>query len=253
MRVPTWGRVPPDNRIIKSHMPTESVCYEDFLYSLELTAPDQRQMVEIEHLKRIDDEAAKTISKINKGENLSLEERVIFARYLYKLHLRHPKIIERMERYFLSDPSLHVTEENLLQIGAVATPEAIAEINRKLMNDASRRVLLQSEQSDNVTNALLELNWYLFDVSNCYDWIPLITSDSPLVILNGLRSPMTEVYFPLSPKLLFWGSRSELIKSKKVRLREISKTANRQQANAAQRFVFGDSNIPFVDRYLKRI
>ena len=91
-RVPTWGRVGPDRKIHKSHQPSASICYMDNLYLLELIHAENQQTIETDYLKKLDDRAAKTISKILNGENLSLEERVNFARYLYNLHVRHPRL-----------------------------------------------------------------------------------------------------------------------------------------------------------------
>jgi len=251
--VPTWGRVGPEKKVHKRYKSTAKICSAKNLYSLKMTSPEDAQIIEKDFLRIFDNNAAKITNKIIRKPNLPFDERQFFAKYLLNLHIRNPYVIQKME-YLIENEShvINISQKELEEIGINISDEEREILKHNMKNDIPRRIIIRFQESKKILKTMLNLNWCIFDISLVTDPIPLIISDTPLYIMNGLEKSDTEVFCPLSQHLLFWASRRKVNIEEKFNLREMSKISNRLQVSAASKFVFGETNHAFVDKYLRR-
>lgn len=202
-----------------------SVGFEPHLYALKKVPREEKNKIEKEVFGDIDNKAALILSKIDSfGINtLSNSEKIEWARFLYSMMSRHPKIIKSMDypkdEIFDNYKTLPISEqERYKQIHEITKTNSVMIALAAMLTPNNQ---FGFEYLDNFTNQLLKMFWFVdefYDVQN-----GLLTSDNPVKILptnfgtvehallireksitNYLASNKFYLYFPISPHKAFF-------------------------------------------------
>ena len=115
------------------------------------------------------------------------------------------------------------------------------------------RVLLRSKR---VVRVLASLKWQTVTVNTAK--YPLLTSDRPVIMSNGLFGQDTHIVLPISPRRLFIATKNDETFQSIVSVPTdvLAETVNNQVAQQAYKFVYGvdDQQLRFVAKRLgKRV
>ena len=118
------------------------------------------------------------------------------------------------------------------------------------------RVLPELVRSKRVVRVLSSFKWQTTTVNHAK--YPLLTSDRPIIMTNGLNLPDAHIVLPISPRRLFIATKNEesFRYFLEMNPRALAEAVNNQVSQQARKFVFGsdDSQLKFVaNRLGKRI
>ena len=203
--------------------PLNRVAAEKGYYTVEY--PDGTKSEEVEEqLSRIESQAAIVLRQLNAGRRaLSLEERVTFSTFVALMFTRGPKfrsdaerVGEAVGRKYTRDLALDPVSfgrkfEEMLGCPyehTEALRQAILSGDYKAKAWGGTIVQMMAIGAQNLDKRLLAMQWSFREADPA---VPLVTSDSPVVLntpstVRG-RTPAVpdtlEVWFPVSPRLLF--------------------------------------------------
>lgn len=202
-----FGRVPPTNQIRSRRRGTNSTGYEDDLYEIPGVTEETKHNIERIFMAAVDTTAAKARDMLMNGVIPEGKERHAWARFLMSLAMRGPEEIKEFKRKFAYDWIQPDTEFEARYQG-VRKPDwpltLIEYINLEGSVAAERRaivILTDLIQHENVTRLFMCAMWWVLDTSKVQR--PLMTSDHPVVMTNGLGREDGHFAVPIGPRRLF--------------------------------------------------
>ena len=257
-KVPTLHRLK-DGRIVEGRNAPKNTGFEDGLYELEHHDGTNKDVLETDEFARnIDEPAAPVLEKLLAGRvnSLTADERDAWSRFALSLHSRGPTIIGQIRdnaaEHFVQ--VLDKDPEEYESMRGPGDPEKPSDVVRKYfpgkIENAGLLALTGAIDAPRYRPKFLRMTWWTesFERST----VPLVLSDRPFVMLNGLDDPRCILAVPLSPSMAFFASS---LPDARIQLRSdgVSQLARRLNedvvANASQR-VYGQAQIKFVERHM---
>lgn len=245
--------------VIDWHRP-EYTAFEPHLYSIHALPESDRQWVEREIMtKAVDDPASKVLRRLCAGElhALDQDERSSWTRLILAQWMRTPTMIERLRRdgreallrELQRDPHEYLAvrgddEHPTLEAWTTSNARGLDEIV------ALGRVLPQMINSKDAGDTIINMRWEVLDLTSSP--VDLLTSDQPVVRIEGLKSSECLIVMPLDRVRLFVASHYDR-RFTRVRARDLAMAANRTMVSAAHERVFGsgDHHRPLVEKLLR--
>jgi hypothetical protein len=205
--------------------------YVDGLYTIPGLRAEDAQYVEKRFMQSNDDWAAKALQVFLQHNpairDLTAKEKVCWARFIYSLLLRTPEQIQRMK-------------EKMSQAGTAMSAQAFLP------------TLIHSQA------VIEEISLMSFHTAKVTDnKHPLLTSDRPIIMTNGLRVENAHIVIPISPTQIFIAAKEsrtfEYIRS--IRSDELVRSVNNKVSEQAVKYVYGidDRQLRFVRNRLGKI
>lgn len=253
-----WGRIAHTGKLTRKQVSPAGTAYVPGLYALEHVPADKVHLVEERVFGFVDDKAAPILEKmiLRGSKSLSIEERYWWAIYLNAALLRVPHIVasiskgvEELQQKVLSEPDADfdaakgdATEQNLLEWAQNHAPGALA--------NSAMEILSQMIGERRPIERLLSFWWIVRDVGNSSR--PLMLGDDPLERIGDLYRPKCLINLPLSPSHAFFATDSQSIAEHIQQLtdRQVVDGTNISTISTAKKFVYGNADSRFVDRYL---
>jgi hypothetical protein len=155
--------------------------YMERLYTVPSLPEEDQQFVEKRFLQQVDSQAAEFLRFILSSPrtfmDIGIERKIAWSRFLYSLMVRTPQVLEYMQRKIDTDPDHpHVS---------LAAPELLP----GLMN------------SKKMIPVIANMSWSAAYLDSTR--FPMLTSDRPLIMTNGLAKSDAHMAIPLTPRVLF--------------------------------------------------
>jgi hypothetical protein len=141
--------------------------------------------------------------------------------------------------------------------GRDADPEALqrelADVNARAIQQALQATLQTVMDSGEVGNRLIEMKWGVLSLIGTK--YPLLTSDRPIVMTNGIGRPDSYMILPISPDKVFVAAGSEKTAAEIIeqdRQRQLGRMLNDRVVRQARRYAYGsdDSQLAFIEKRL---
>lgn len=196
---------------------TKPLCAEKKLYSYtDKVKPEQRNSIEKNLLKKIDDDAVKILQKLYNVEGivgLSEQERFYFSAFLVSLRIRTPESVkynsvdaQKIFKKILekNDPRLEEGEikkelngKSLLEWVEIKYPSIMGNIGLEL--------LVGHIIDNKFVKPIYEMYWAIRRINN--NQPSLLTSDRPLILLGNKDTPNFGLSISISPSHIFFASK----------------------------------------------
>jgi len=247
-----------NDRLYCKRRGVNAFCYETDLFLLK-DHELGRDAIETKFFSPIDDRSAIVRDKvINCGINsLSDEERSDFARFLFSLEMRMPKVVGKLKsaadewkEALNSDPAILTAIANL---GSAATPVEMWEKQRASLDDHALMLLQKLVDNSNLGPKIVNARWNVITLRPNEGTFAL--SDRPIIKNNGFEDDDGYWALPLDPTHLFVATPHARVMNALVRTsaQRIAKTLNPQSARQAWKYVFSIESRAdeWVGKYLK--
>jgi hypothetical protein len=241
--------------------------YVPGLYKNPGAPPGEEYVIETKLMSSIDDRAARALQQMMvDGEppgKLDSPEALGWCQFLYSLLVRNPDHLLRMkEKLATLDPSeiLEHIRDDYPDIRGPGDPESFDDYKAAFIKNPVEvpavRVLPELVRSKRVVRVLASFKWQTATVNNAK--YPLLTSDRPIIMTNGLIQLDAHIVLPISPRRLFIATKNEetFRYFGEMNPNELAQAVNNQVSQQARKFVFGcdDSQLKFVaNRLGKRV
>ena len=237
------------------------------LYRLPDAAPSEAYVIETGLMSDIDTWASRALARMmtDGAAPGTMDRRMAlgWCQFLYSLIIRNPEHLGRIKEKLKSLDALAVLEnvrKDYPKLRRPEDPETFDEYKAAFslnpIEVPATRVLPVLLKSKRVMAVLASLQWRTATVNTAK--YPLLTSDRPVIMSNGLSGPDAHIVLPISPRRLFIATKDEQtfqdIISGSMDL--LAQTVNNQVAQQAYRFVYGadDKQLRFVaNRLGKRV
>ncbi|NJO34066.1 MAG: DUF4238 domain-containing protein [Rhodospirillales bacterium] len=112
------------------------------------------------------------------------------------------------------------------------------------------KILMDAIQNEKVSQEIFDMHWWVHDFKDSL--VPLIASDRPLRISNGIGDRECVISIPLTPSKLFIAAPILEKKEAFIRMNQLELVVkhNKVIAACADRRVYGHTGMLFVQRYL---
>jgi Protein of unknown function (DUF4238) len=181
--------------------------------------------------------------------------RTAWSRFLMTLLHRNPEGIERTRRQVIEGlpEALEILRKDYDSRRDKADPhtfdEFVASLTNRDIETTTLMVLNKIMNSELVGTALGRMDWAVIRINRSR--YPLLTSDRPLILSDGLRAPHGHILMPISPDRVFVAYQSDktldLIRAMS-RQNNFVESLNDRIVRQARRFVYGtdDRQLRFV-------
>jgi hypothetical protein len=231
------------------------------LYKLPDAEPGEEYIIETNLMKSIDNWASKALqSMMVDGPfpgKLEPHQALGWCQFLYSLIVRTPEHLERMrEKMTTLDPAevIENIREDYPRIKGPGDPPTFdkykeAFLKRRVAVPAIR-VLPELVRSKRVVGVLASFKWQTATVNTAKH--PLLTSDRPIVMSNGLLQQDAHIVLPISLRKLFIATKTEETFQffKEMDTNQLVEAMNNQICQQAHHFVFGREKRPL--RYIEK-
>jgi Protein of unknown function (DUF4238) len=241
--------------------------YVPGLYKNPDAAPGEEYVIETKLMSSIDDRAARALQRMMvDGEppgKLDAPEALGWCQFLYSLLVRNPDHLLLMKEKLATMDQGEVLEnirEVYPNIRRPNDPENFDDYKAVFLKNPVEvpaiRVLPELVRSKRVVRVLSSFKWQTTTVNHAK--YPLLTSDRPIIMTNGLNLPDAHIVLPISPRRLFIATKNEESFRYFLEMNPsaLAEAVNNQVSQQARKFVFGsdDSQLKFVaNRLGKRI
>lgn len=223
---------------------------------------------EIEAILANDIESAANpiLKKLRDFQNISVDEKLIFSRYMFSMFLRVPKrldwMIEKSPK--ILDKTFSDFENQLKGLAekhpdkAELVEQRIKELHDIRKNKADEYV--KEMWLQNIPSAidrppvktLAEMEWRFFKND---DNQPFLTSDNPLFYFSeiGIGNEKSEVSFPLSKNLVLWAKwKMTVPPGFHIARNQFVKEINRRTVSNASKFIFSPQTANWISILLNK-
>jgi hypothetical protein len=187
------------------------------------------------------------------------EAKAGWTRFIMSLWHRTPEAVARsraMIRKHYEEDDLEEYRAAYAKLRRPDDPETIEEYLKSSSEQVDRTAIqtwLRIMQSERVGAAVMGMEWAVVQMKRLR--FPLLTSDRPVVMSNGLAKPESHIVMPLSPDHIFVASNSAQTTSKlraMARNGSLASTLNDRMARQARKYVYGsdDQQLGFVENRL---
>jgi hypothetical protein len=246
---------------------SEGTGYIRGLYKLPDARPGEEYIVETKLMSSIDNWAAKAMQQMMSDGaapgKLLPREAVSLCQFLYSLIVRNPEHLLRIrEKLDTLDPGeiLEHIRDDYPNIRGPADPQAFDDYKSAFIKNPIEvpavRVLPELARSKRVVSVLASFKWQTATVRAAR--YPLLTSDRPVIMTNGLRKRDAFIVLPISPWRLLVGTKDDetFETFSSMPRHDLAEAVNNQVTQQAYKFVFGldGSQLRFVaNRLGKRV
>ncbi|MGJ5051822.1 DUF4238 domain-containing protein [Bradyrhizobium oligotrophicum] len=232
------------------------------LYTVPRNDPTVSEYIERQFFKVTDDQAAPVLQRMRAGEQINWDSqcRSAWSRFVISLMLRNPEYVARMAAEVLGffDPNNEEAEKRYQEIRRQDDPETYAEhIARSTFHPAGRASALAMQKvidSPLMGGRLNQMRWAVVTFMN--ERFPLLTSDRPIIMTNGLMKPTDHLSIPIGPRMLFIATNNEETENmiRSMNPRTLMEQVNDRVASQARRYVYGLGNkqLRFIENRLGR-
>jgi hypothetical protein len=259
-RITEWSRVPYSGQLTQRHVAVAGTAYVRGLYSLEHVSPAEVQKIETEVFGQIETKAALALRRLTTEgpDAMSLEDRYWWTRYLQASLLRVPHVVQRMrtEGRRLAREHLSGDDEEFLAAKGSAPERTLLEWAERhapgTIENTGLRVLVRMLMNERVIDRIIHFDWMVRDVSQSRR--PLLIGDDPFERIGDLHKPRCLISIPLTPRHVFFATDAADVVDHIASMsdRRIVNASNVSAASTAKRYVYGEAEGRFIDRYLPR-
>jgi hypothetical protein len=236
------------------------------LYMLPDVPADQAEIIETKLMSSVDDRAAKALVRMLQdgasAGRLEKQEALGWCQFMYSLIVRNPEHLVLIQQKLkeLGPDILEEIRDRYDELRKPGDPDTFDEYKANFAKSPivvpSARVLPNLINSKRVVHVIATMKWFTHTVHKAKH--PLLTSDRPVIVTNGLIKPSAHIVIPMSPRRLFIAVKEEATFRQIASMSpdELVHTANNKVAEQAHRFVYGsdDSQLRFVaNRLGKRV
>jgi hypothetical protein len=229
--------------------------------------PGEEYIIETKLMSSIDNWAAQALQRMMvDGEQpgrLEPREALGWCQFVYSLVVRNPEHLIRIkEKLMTLDPAeiLERIRDDYSKIRGPSDPDNFDDFKaafiKKPIEVPAVRVLSDLVRSKRVIFMLASFKWQTATVNTAK--FPLLTSDRPVIMSNGLNQQDAHMVLPISPRRLCIATKNEDTFQffREMNPNELAEAVNNQVSQQAYRFVFGcdNSQLRFVaNRLGKRV
>jgi len=236
--------------------------YERGLYSFDNLPAPATDIIEKQLLSQADDFASKALQRMLVGDlEFDGPTRSAWSRFLMSLLHRNPERIAYVRKQMAEELPKYLASirEKFETIRDASDPRTYDEFQASLgVADTERmslRLLRMILDSKNVGTELNRMFWGVIQFHRLRH--PLLTSDRPLVMTNGIKHPHGHIILPIAPDRIFFAARSPEVGRDIDRLCKVETTAvglNDRIVSQARRYVYGtdDRQLRFVSNRFGR-
>lgn len=246
-------------KLVSRRTAPDGTGYQNDLYAVRGLEGREKQVVEERYFSALDNDAATLVHHVTQPSfqgRLHVSDRHLWARFLISFLYRSPEDIDRIRKRHDSllsrdDPEIQRRWEEIrepdqpLLLRDILNSRTHPEVDLSFFG-----VLIRQLQSEVIGNFIVNMRWSVVDLSSAS--IPLLTSDRPMVMSNGLRAENGHIALPLSPTHLFIAAKDRAVAENFWRLtpNQMSREVNRNVVQGAHRFVYAqtDSQRLFIER-----
>ncbi|HWE86327.1 MAG TPA: DUF4238 domain-containing protein [Terracidiphilus sp.] len=252
---------PYGNEVKAMRVVPKGTAFEAELYRTHGLPPDQAQTMEKDFMAKIDDDAAKALTLLEKGlpgKGLTSAARNGWSRFLVTQMLRAPRDIAQLKSSVKQDWNLNAKalRERYAAIKSSSDPatleEYIARQNPAYEDEFAFSIARTLMEHSIICNLLNEMHWCVLDDPQECD--PLLTSDNPVWMTPTLTKDDGFLWVAIGPRRLFAASvKPETQRRLQAQPRgELVKNINKITVQHAERFVYGQTEdmLPFVQEHL---
>jgi hypothetical protein len=233
------------------------------LYTVPRNDPHVSEFIEREFLKVTDNGAACVLQMFKLGKEITwtTDTRSAWSRFIVSLMVRNPEYVARFAAevvgFFDPDSSSEVNER-YRAIKRPEDPETYAEYIALTGHPAGRASAIAMQKvidSPLMGGHLNQMRWSIVSFRN--EKHPLLTSDRPIIMTNGLVGPGDHLALPIGPQTLFVAANTErtehMIRSWVPD--QLMEHVNDRVASQARRYVWGvdDAELRFVEDRLGKM
>jgi hypothetical protein len=207
----------PHQAVVASPIAPLNTGYEDGLYTIDGTTPEQRQVVETQFMaSAVDGPAAAVLEKMITGgvRVLTGDDRVEFTRFLMSLEHRGPQSLKEIEALAgkVVRQNLDIAkDEQYLTLRGPDDPATLhewaAQNVPEMLANAHKRWLPGLIDNAEIGQDVVNMSWAIINLSGGKH--TLLTADRPLYREHGLDAPQSIWALPLSPTHLFAAAYTE--------------------------------------------
>jgi hypothetical protein len=241
--------------------------YVPGLYKLPGAPPVDEYIIETKLMSSIDNWAAIALQQMMvDGEppgKLDSREALGWCQFLDSLIVRNPEHLDRIKEKLTTLDAGDILEHvrrDYPNIRGKGDPENFDDFKAAFIKNPIEvpaiRVLPELVKSKRVVRMLASFKWQTATVNTAK--YPLLTSDRPVIMSNGLIQHDAHIVLPISPRRLFIATKNEETFQyfREMNPNELAYAVNNQVSQQAHKFVFGcnDSQLRFVaNRLGKRV
>lgn len=237
----------------------DGTAYEHGLYTFPNLPPEARNFIENRLLQMADDQAAVALRRMVAGDmDFDADTRSAWSRFLMSLMHRTPERIAQMRRMVEEQYPKHMeaARERWDEIKHPDDPRSIDEVLAVGIKDIEHvniRLLQMAIDSPSVGSELINMVWGGIHFHR--PAFPLLTSDRPTIMTNGIKHEHSHIVLPICPDRVFVAARNMKAVRELDRIFQRPETPaklNDLVARQARRFVYGtdDRQLRFVTNRL---
>lgn len=225
-----------NGKVCRIRRPPTGTGFLPDLYKIEGANPEIAHVFETEFLKLVDDRGARALEKMSAPSLLALTpaEKDGWIHFILSLMVRTPLSVAAIRDIFL---------EQLAKDDRAST-----ELNYRVALMTVKEIMLNRT----VRDFLLSIEWGCIELKG--NAFPLLTSDRPVLITNGLDKPNGQLLIPIGPRTLFCAVRNTQTRSGILSIphRDLSMQINRSIVSQSVSYVYGsdDAQQHFIEMHM---
>ncbi len=251
-----------NNKLITKRISPKSTAFERELYSLKNVSNEEAQKIEKFLNTEIDDPASKVLNTLNNtgADNLSLQQRNDWAKFLIALRYRGPQSIQKIKQDGKNEFSkmIESTEEEYQSLRSEDDPPSFEEFVNIIYPGAKENFGLTTISNWFTNNpaiqTLSEMFWKVIPLNG--ENYSLLTSDNPLYMFSGLGDMRCLVALPLSPYSIFFATKNQktIFNIDKLTKNKLIKRCNESMVENAFQKVYSKNDLQknFIQKRFKK-
>jgi hypothetical protein len=256
-RLCVYSRPHKEVRALRRH--PEATAFEYDPYTIQGVDLATASHLERRFFLQADNDAAQTLAHMEADPKkpLTVEQRSAWSRFIMCLVHRNPETVARLREQVRAEANRTIREfrENYAVLKRSDDPDTFEEYERQnrtgYIGRTSARLMQAVMDSDRVGKLLNKMTWTILNLPSAY---PLLASDRPLIMTNGISKPESHIAIPISPRKLFVAANDPSFAAALASEdpNDVVKRANERLTEQARNLVFGvdDQQLRFVGNRL---
>ena len=240
---------PYGNALVIKPVKPESTGFVENLYALRGLPPVLSQQIEEKFLRPVDTQASHALRMLHREISLawSNETRSAWARFVFSLLVRMPEHIYQFrdsfskQFYKVTDrEAADYVEQRTNDMPATAS-ELFASISPDTIEQNATRAWAENVNHSNIVLHIMNMEWSVLNVESAD--FPMLCSDRPYIMTNGLTGANTHICLPISPGKLFLATPDLTFRQRLCRLPadKIAKAINRSVVGQSVKYVYSNN------------
>lgn len=251
----------PYDRVVPNRRHPDATGFADKLYELRGLETGLANAVETKFFQPIDSAAADALALMEARGNKAQwdsRRRTGWAIFLHSLLLRAPEDIAAFKetwRYMMNADELGLWEERYQAIRKPGDAPTFRDHMKNLPSDvhdnSAMNALVGVMDGGKVAHTIHYMLWHVVDTSDAD--FAFLTSDRPVIRINGIMADGGHLALPIGPRKLFIAAKDEAALRPILAMssRQLVRECNRQVCDYAVKFIYGidDSQLSFVSKH----